>query len=403
MSDTSFEIQAETVLTGLRASIASVFETIGGNSPARPVSISKLLDIDMNLAWKLSNLFRNSDPFACGKYVPGESAMEIFLGSAGKKGADRTSLKEVRRAYAAFLELKEVHAGTRKELDMMLASLSGQGRRDAELVHRKKAYEANGYLFGVQTRTQLCANVLVPSAGDDSRLDCIRIRGHVDLRRIRPNVPWRIATSYILAENGSFKNTPWREPLFPVRGDQPPVIREFTTSPLPDFVKTQGLGGSCHYSIAGGSVGNTSLISVFTAEAVRNAGAYYADQDESAISISHISRTPSENLVLDLFVPRDDFRGTVPESEMLSELFTSTAPDMYNDGDRLPLMEKPEELSMVKGIDRIPEVPLYPELMSTVFQKLNRSEEDFRLFRLKVQYPPVPANILMKIGLPEKD
>ena len=403
MENSQFESDAGYVITSFRDSVAAIFENIGANRFARPISISRLLGIDMNLAWKLSNLFKHADPLACGKYIPGESAVKIFLTSAAELGCSTAKLTEVEETYSHFLELKSIHAGSRKELDMMLASVSEEGKGKAALLHRRKAYEANGYIFGVQTRTQLSTNILLPSKDNPQMLDCIKVRGHIDFRNIRPDVSWRISTSYVYKADGEMKNTPRREPVFQREPENTPVIREFSSDPLPSFLKTVGIGGSSQYSIAGETVGNTSLITIYTAEAVRNAGAYYALPTENALRISYNSKTPTENLILDIFALKDDFANCFPEASMMSELFASTSFKTYTKGDRLPLTEKPVELNSHRGIDRLTEVPSYPEVIHKVFCEIGRKPSDFRHFRLKIQYPPVPASIVMMLMLPEKD
>jgi hypothetical protein len=160
-----------------------------------PRDVYKKLNIDKKLGWKIYNVVCEDDPFLAAQFVPGKAACRNFMKLCKKMGTSKKLLKRAREACLAFDSMVEKHADSRREFDLMLLSCSDKGKSKAYLSQQKEAFTAYSHLLGVQASTQLCAWVFSPSE-DGEYHDIASIRGFIDFRRNRPNVPWLLEWAY---------------------------------------------------------------------------------------------------------------------------------------------------------------------------------------------------------------
>ena len=128
--------------------------------------------------------------------------MRILISSLEVAGASAAMVHEFREAMEAFDQMVDTHAGSRETLQMMLASVSPEGQRERDEVHRKLAYEGNRAIWGVQARVHLGVHFLAPAAARAGWLDTGTISALVDFRRLRPQVPWSVAQMHLYDEHG---------------------------------------------------------------------------------------------------------------------------------------------------------------------------------------------------------
>jgi hypothetical protein len=114
-------------------------------------------------------------------------------------------------------------------------------------------------------------------------------------------------------------------------------------------------------------------------------------------------RTPCEVLVLDEFIHEDLFGPIQPELRIYSDLGDSPRPRITQRADdRLPAYEKVQYLG--KGLSgmRTPDVPRYAEMVEYVFDRLGWDSARFDLYRVHIEYPPVPTMVTMESPLRER-
>jgi hypothetical protein len=90
----------------------------------------------------------------------------------------------------------------------------------------------------------------------------------------------------------------------------------------------------------------------------------------------------------------------MPELAVYSELRGLTAGE-HSEHDELPLYETISFLGYGPTAIHTPEVPRYGEMARYVFDKLGWDGEGFRVYRVLMQYPPIPTAVVMKHDLPE--
>lgn len=398
---TEFEKITELTLTNLQGALADVLCEYGDPSVLRPVDICEILGIDMNLAWKLSRLVNSTDVFSVGKYLPGRKAMGSFCDRASSSRCPANLVESLQAASDQVEKVIRTYAGSRKELKLMLANLSVEERAGNDLIQRRKSFDGNSYTFGVQSDVQLSSNILIPSRIQSGMADLCRIRGQVGLCRMRTDVPWRLSNTYILDSDGVIKESPEREFLFPVVPGEPPLVREFCSRHLPDFGSITNRAGRSSYFLKGKEIGIKSSINLFTAEVVRGSGIMYRNSPGEAAAMNNTSRTPTKKFVIEVFMP-PQFNSSPFVVEMWSRLFGSEDMSEMSPGDLLPLSEQPVLFSAGRSPVPVPGIPDYCKLIRSCFSRLGENPADYRLLRLTVDYPPIPASIDVLLVLPEK-
>jgi hypothetical protein len=401
-----FVAEAHTLIHRLRSALAQVVESLPGRRITRPAELGHALDLDSRLAWKISKVINGTDPFDAARYVPGKGGIREFLRAAKRKDVADLALEQAQLAYEDFCALIHRHAGDRKSFDMMVAGHVKKDRSRAELEHRKGAFQHLSYLWGVQARTQIHTYLLQPSE-EPGYFDAATLRGFIDLRRIRPNIPWRIMRTFTVDDAGEMHTSFVRQPLEPpVSADQPdadlPLLLEFCSKPLPQCRRVSGPAGQVEYQLAEGGVGNTELLTIVMGEVIRAAEPCYRDARHRELVLLARLRTPCEILIFDLFVHRRLFGTIEPRLEVNSDLFSGEFGAQPQACDRLPTIETVEHLGMgISGV-RTSEIPRYPEMISHVFRRLGWDAEQFEVHRVRMQYPLTPTTVRLVHELPTR-
>lgn len=402
----TFADEARRVLLRVRAAFAQVVDSLPGDI-RRPNELSKALKLDNKFAWKIIKVSHQADLFQLARHVPGGPGVELFLQAASRKRVSGTRLGAVRAAIDELDEFIMQHAGSRATLEKMLLSFSADGRSGLDIAQRKAAFEANSYLWGVQARTQVFIDFFHPSE-DDGRLDLVAIRGFVDLRRIRPGVPWTISRVKMADDSARVIPGAQRQPLDPVPADpalnpEVPLLRDFSTNPLPKLRRVPVSEGFVEYELAPGDVGNTGGVTCLSAEIVPSAVSYRrSDTNRWACALTQ-ARTPCEAVVVGWFIHESLFGPIRPELEVYSELRGGpfVSPLDNRERDRLPCQETVEYLGKGAAVVPTQYIPNFTTMIEHVFARTGWNADEYDVYRAEIPYPVVPSSILVKHPLPK--
>jgi len=406
MSDNpeAFPAQAAQTVAALQRSLADVVRNLPDVRVRRPNDLANGLEIDPKLAWRVAQVINRTDPFGAALHIPGRAGMTIFLSAAARRGAAQEVVARAEQAYAGFEELVHVHAGDRRTFDMLIAGYVKQDRRRGELHHRKLMFQGMSYIWGVQVRVQTITTLVAPSA-DPMRLDAAVLKTFVDLRRIRPNVPWRITRTYTADSAGEVQTTLVREPLDPGGqapgvGPRLPLLTEFCSRPLPECRLVAGPRGVVDYQLVEGAVGNTACLTIATGEVLRAVEPRYRAENHPTFNVDFILRTPAELVVHDLLIQRGLWEPAIPEFNLYSDLFAEGLEWPRLECDRLPIHERVEYLGVgLEGLV-VAEYPAYVEMLRHAFGRLGWDAARFDAYRVRMSYPPIPSGGLMRCSLP---
>jgi hypothetical protein len=402
----AFEEHARRVIHGVRSAVGKLIEALPCDA-SQPRDLALALGIDKTLAWKVSRLIRVADPFAAANHVPGSAGIQIFLDAARRGSVPAPLIDAAAESLKEFERLIDVHAADRASLEMMLASCVRHVPDRAALTHRRAAFRANSFIWGVQARTQLKTDFLCPAAAE-GLLDIATVRGFIDLRRIRANVPWVVARAKFMDDDGQQRRALMREPIDPSGDraeDDAPVslLRDFCTRPLPRFRRVSRTQGFVDDEIVGGPVGNTAATTCVTGEVVRDAVPYYrAEHNRFGESVARV-HTPCEVVVLDQIVHESLFSAFDPQVSVCSELSGEMPPPEHaQDRLALPVNVTVEYLGKGPAALHTPDVPRYVELGRHVFERLGWDGDRFRVYRLRLAFPPIPAAVTIVHELPQR-
>jgi hypothetical protein len=401
-----FEADVKSALAKVRGALAAVVSS-SGVDPDAPQEMAKRLDVDKNLAWRISRVIREPDPYAAVQHLPGDEGLKIFIRSTRKAGAAPERVELLRSAVDELGRVVEVHCGDRATLETMAAPLTADASRQQQQAEamRKLAFRGNSAVWGVQARVQVSAHFVAPSPDDPTMMDLAIVSGLFDVRRLRADVPWAIASVRRIAPDGSPGVPATREPLDPefAGDDVAPLMRRFCSSPLPAMRTVPGPMGVTRFELAEGAVGYAAAVTAVTGWLCRRALPAYRSADDPCGEHFCSLTTPAELVIHDLFVHEALDFAMRPHVFLCNQL---PGGPIYRPGGevpgKLPLYERLQELSSNPPQVTAPELPQYEDIFSAAMQRAGWNASQFHGFRLKMRYPPIPTLAIFRYDLPDK-
>lgn len=393
----SFQGEVRSVVAELQHAIRAALHEQDEDPTRAPAELSRDLDLDTKLGWKLHWLLTNQDPFSAALFIPGRAGIGIIADGLRRNGASDTLIRAVTQAGEAFHRCVTRHAENRAGFDTLLAAHTSDTR--SALEHRRLAYQGSRYIWGIECRANLLAYIVHPSAGGDM-MDVATMRGIIGCQRLREHVPWRVGRTTLRRPEGVHSDFK-REPVDPALegmpiGDGLPVMRSYCTDPLPPINRVPGPHGAVEFQLGPGPVGKRGRFDLITGEVVRSMQPRYAEAGDPPLRTRFGVRIPAQLAVLDVVMHQGMFHRTAPRVQMLSDLFASELGSQHQPADELP---NPPELEVLRatpdqmGLD---DAPGYADAVDETLGVLGWSSESFDVFRVKIEYPPVPTTVIME-------
>ncbi|HYE61102.1 MAG TPA: hypothetical protein VD997_03825 [Phycisphaerales bacterium] len=387
-------------LQGVRRSLIELYASMGAD-PGSPQDISRKYGVNRNLTWKLSKVINAPSPFASLNHLPGQQGLELAVGAFENAGAPKPAVEQVRAAMKHFLAVVESHAGDREHLELTLESMGVFERESTGDTGRELAFRGNSAVWGVQARTRVTAAFLAPSSLGADTHSVAFVSGLVGFRRLRPNVEWRLFRSQAHDDRGG-ELSGGREELEPKRpGDQPLLIKEFSSANMPPLSYMDTPAGREFY-LPSGEVGNRAVFDCFYGYVMHGLPAYRTP-DDSVGSFAVPITLPAENLIFDIIYHRE-----IPIGETVEALlygFPHGGPDDVTEQtirNQLPLSEKPSELAGSPPAVATPLAPVLHRIAERVYARMRWNPADFRGIRLHVPHPPMSSRVVLRWKLSER-
>lgn len=383
-----FEEDAAAVLHGVRGALTELLAAVGANA-ANPQDVARQLKLDRNLAWKVSKIVQNPDPFATFQHIPGSSGIEILLRALADSGAGTAMIDAARTALGEVDRLIEVHTGDKATLELMLTSMSREGRQAREEQHRKLLFRGASYLWGVQAKVLLKAGFIAPNPDKPDLFDWAAVSGLVGFRRLRADVSWIIGTRRYAKTDGTVESHQVLRAIDPDHdeAEEVPLMGEFCSQPLPRLRAVLASDGNLNYEVVAGPVGNTAAINCVVGTFARQIGSLRPDDD--GLFQEHLAAidTPVEGLLFDIFLHRSISLDSPPRAALHSRLHGSLGKDERR-GD-LYIPEVVQGLGEGPPVVATSEFPEYSGVIRSVFGRLDWDPSEFRGYRLQMRYPPL--------------
>lgn len=403
-SSHGFVSETQATLNGVREALDALFEFAGVN-PAQPQEVSRRYGLDKTLTWKLAHVMAESDALVAAAHMPGRPSFVHLVEAMGKQPGIGDACRDVLAASSRFEQHVKVHSGDRRTFQAMLDLACAQTMRKRAETIRKAFVQGASAIWGVQARLQIAIHVVAPSA-TPGMVDLAGVGGFVDLRRLRPDAEWTVMTRSIGSSPGAATALSADDPIDDTLGpNEPPLLRQFCSTPLPELAQRPGLiAGSIRYELLPGGVGKTAATTCILGMHARGkAGAYRSGEDTHG---QHATRlyTPVETAYSDLYIHRD-LKVRDVEASLHSVL--PGGPFYPLDGLERTRMSLPEPMIELGGGDgappgvTAPEVPNFRQMAEAAVRRTNAPLREFRGYRLRLRYPPIPSILVFRHPLPE--
>ncbi|HEY4081201.1 MAG TPA: hypothetical protein VGM81_10910 [Burkholderiaceae bacterium] len=397
-----FSTDLDHVARHLRAALSSML-LAAGLDPTDPQSLARQWGVNRQLSWKVAKIIQIRDAYIALQHLPGSEGLAIILKKAEQAGVEAPILDKVRHAADAFEHLIDKHCGDRAVFDIMGSELSQveQARQHQENL-RKQFFLGASSIWGAQTKVNLVSWFICPSAEpgkEASHLDLVNLKAWVGFRRLRENLPWAMSRQMSRHDSGAVMSVPTTEALDPRSSSTVPALHDFCSKPVPEF-NVREEGGRTTVSLAPGPVGNAGLLTCAFGKIQRGLPRFRSENDQFSRLMCYL-HVPSEVTIFDLFV-HESLTEAMSPAISLSSLMEPHEPHQPDaERNRLPLHEPLIRLGVPSPAPLTLEVPRYAEMIDLAVTRMKRTPQEFVGFRLRMNYPPLPAALVMKYELPE--
>lgn len=388
-----FVDECRSAFQALRGALIESFESLGLD-PSRPRDSARHLELDKNLAWKVSKIAGQPDVFQAVSHVPGRAGIGILCKALEHAGA--RSVEQVRQTAAAFDRMVERHAGDRATLELVAGNfIPVEGRRESLESARKLAFRGNSAVWSVQARLQLGVTLMAPNGDDPTMVDLAQVFGLVDLRRLRPDVRWLLGRRQVWDDAATVVRGVGGEPLDPdVPATGFPLLREFSSAEFPD-IHVADMGDELQYRLPEGPVGRTSELTCLWGSKFAALGSQYGDANNRYSQLGVNLMTPVEHLQFDALVHEDLSWAMHPTIAVYGRMDGRMVKVGERGAHPFPIESTVVELGHGLTAVATSHMRRYTELVEWVFARVGWDPTRFRVFRFELPYPPIPSHAIL--------
>jgi len=396
----AFRDDCEAAITAVCGAVRSLCTAIGVD-PLKPQEVARRLKLNKNLTWKFARILIEPDALDAAPMLPGPEGVVIYLRAFEAAGVRPELVDDLREAVAGFDAMVTRHFGDRGEFELVLDGLRAGANLEQS---RRLAFRGSAGVFGMQAGARVTAQIISPCRTDPDFADLTMVVGLVGLRRLRPIATLPVFRS--LVSTGS-AIAPAR-PLMSGAADGPPdfLVRDFSSFPEAGVTRAEA-DGKLTISLDNGPIGRIGEADLFFASVLERSYRRKSDRrdDDFAQFITAIT-IPSEYLVSDLFVHRSIDCQDSLDASMFGSLAGPAAHDAaVREPTRIPIDCTPVIHDELGGADRaklleVASAPNYVPMIERAFSALGEDPADYRLIRVAMAYPPMPASLIVRWRLP---
>ncbi len=392
------------VLHDVRAALADLLYSAGVD-PSKIRETARQLDLNRGLIWRVSTVIASADMAVVAQKIPAAESVEALCLACGKRGASTESIEYTRAVLQEFEDTIKRFSSDRKSLAMILSSTANENITEQQEYARKLAYQANSTIWGTQAQVQLHSCFIAPSGnGEYESLDCATVAGLIGIRRLR-SVSWPVYVTSMRNDEGDAITCTY-EPIDRAitAPDGPPIMAEFCSSPLPE-IRTIPLDTKTVYELVEGPIGNPGITSIVFGTIMRRSQPRYRREHDEVLNFGTYLHTPAERVVIDLFI-HSDLEYPLPPYVMLIDRMVHPHDERISieeaERKRMPMTLLPRELGLGPASCLTPQMPWYPKLLRDVYGRGGWSPDDFRGYRMEMNYPPNPTVLVLGLKKPER-
>ena len=389
-----FRTECQLALSALRKAVETLASDIEVD-PLKPQEVARRLKLNKNLTWKFARILLVEDCMDAIPMVPGPEGFDIFARGFERMKAPAQHIAALREAASEFERVVERHFGTRAELEFALDGLRSDGNLEQP---RRMAFRGASGVFGVQAATRVVAHFVVPNASDPTTGDLALVAGLSGLRRLRPMPKLPV---FRAVRSGPLD--PARRPLItsPTGDENDFILSKYTSIPHGEVTSTSS-DGRFSVHLGGGPVGRIGDAELFFGTLAERAfNLVRRPPDVRNELVTNVS-IPCESLVCDLFVHRS-IRGLETLRASMHATLSGPLPldEELREVVRLPIQCDPVAVEDLDRAMQRPRVARYGEIIRDALAALGRDAGEFQLFRVALDYPPMPSALLLRWDLAE--
>jgi hypothetical protein len=332
--------------------------------------------------------------------------MKKFLTAAARRRVSGELIEQVERAFEGFEQFAERNAGDREGLEAMLGVCLPEERQKYELASKEAIFKGFSQLRGIAKDTAVVARFRRPSESDPATLDSAVLVGDFGIYRSHPETGLGFTHSLLLPPShmpaqfctlSGQASTDVNDYLLP----------EFCSVPTPQFKFARVVANEITYDFTIKDIGLRATVDVVLARYSKALHSRYRTQDNPATeSIAAQIEEPIKRLVQDVFLHKDVYPGSKPRlavHDTIARGLVNIFDDPSRQQDRFRAHESIMPIPGGVQHAKLRGVPRYGEMIEHVCAKLGWNPEDFRGYRLEVQYPILGAQYSIGFDLPEKE
>jgi hypothetical protein len=388
--------QAETAANALSGAIRAVLDPmLPGSSGAR--SCGRALGLERTLGWKLWTIAHTSDLATTLKVLPGRRGWTQVAAALGKRGGNPAAIAAMRDAADRLHGL----LGDLKRSPALLRAIGAGGLdrtadHDRMVAARRKASRANEKVFGVHAELATVAALLAPGRRKASlALACSAVFD--GLTRARPGMPWplyaRLAT--LDTRNGQRR---LGNPIDP-RSKLPPIVSGLCRpGSLANRLMIGERDGGAFLQLADLDPADDPL-RIAVAEFVEVAATTGSD-DVDPVHLRLGNYLPTDLVVFDVAVHASLILKTDPSPWLCGTPLSIRALEGWHEEARLPIECESQEIAPAGLAARLgPAGAVHLELLRQTAAALGTELSEFRLFRVRLPFPPLFGSLFMSFEL----
>lgn len=407
----SLQTRSGSVALMLRDSLEPIVRWISGQT-LRPATVARELEIDRTLAARIVRGVKSPVPALVFKEVPSPAGLRIFMDACQRTGVPQQLVDDLGDSVRGFERLIDEFSGGRSELEAALSAWDPGVRQRAEHAAKQAIHKAMCTLLGYQTEVMVGSLIVAPSRDDEEALDTVNVLGKFGIRRLRTSSPITVfgrrqdlpPPPGKRAEAGSHGNGV--ETLGGEVNAQDAhayLLREFCTNPLPPLNLFSNAGLKL-YTLPEGQPSINRPVDLVGVLRHRADSQRYATPEMKNRWASQVVRIPSRYFVSDVFMHKSAYPDSTPVvTTTLHGLATNVRPDVPSfQLDKIDLSIPIQSLGRGLTDADLRELPRYRSMMATIFDRLGWNPDDFRGYRVRVQYPVPMVAISYWFDLPER-
>jgi hypothetical protein len=360
----------------------------------RAIDVERALSVDKKLAWQVYRIAHDSDPLVAGTKIPGSAATQRLIKAGKKQGIPVEITTRVGETTEAFRKVMSRHAGDRASFDLMVSAVTGDGLDARNQDLKRTAFRTNSQLHGKQCEADVFTMIARPGERPDSVSLC-SVRGLVKLCPLRPVARLEIARHRFDHAKGMVQE---REAIEPSSGYTPiALLAPFCSQPLPTIREVEGADGFVRSLVETEHLGQSSAVTCFLADIVRDSPLRGAGDEPKAIGHIHEVATPSRVLFHDVLI--HESMAVDPAVRVLANRRDAGSWPGDDDTSLLPIPEAVHKIGRGASAVTTPAVPDYPEMIEHVMRQLDWDPEEFVLYRTCIEYPVLDSVVWMRFDL----